>query len=722
MLDTCPVKESAQNTVLALASSQPGITLAELIHHAHGVSPDDIYFMIVHQLIYVDLTSAPLVEPQRCLVFLDQSTARAYTLCEESKSNFDTINSPVIDIVPGTQVSYDGKILTIVLVGDNFLLLHTENNEPIELEWATFDNFVRLGKISSIKSEYKNELAPEIKELLQKASEQDLKEANHRFYKIKPYLDGQLIKANTEQERSLRNWLNKYHNAQQKYGLGYLGLIHFTNKKGNRNRKLNEYSIQTIEKFIKSNYETKKQQPKQAAYNRFADYCAEQGIPDDQIPSYKTFINEIKRRSGYEQTQQREGSRAAYPLEPWYWELEFTTPRHGDFPFHIGHIDHTELDIDLRCSRTGKVLGKAWVTFLVDAFTRRILAVYATYDPPSYRSCMMVLRVCVKRYGKIPQIIITDNGLEFYSTYYETFIALCESTLKYRPAAKPRYSAVCERLFGTTNTQFIYNLEANTQIKKKVRLMTKSVNPENLSLWPLGLLYLYLCEWSYEIYDTIEHSALEGQSPREAYLAGISQFGKRDHNRIAYDENFRFLTLPSTKSGTAKVQANKGIKILYKYYWCNEFRDPQIVNTLVNVRYDPFNTGIAYAYIRGIWVKCISEYYALFQGRSEKEIELASAELRKRHKNHNSNYKIRAKQLGQFIASAEAEEALLKQKLRDEQTQEVFQVIEGGLPNMNPYSKLHEPLNVEQVNQELSIESLFSEPIDPSKRTLYKSY
>ncbi len=45
-------------------------------------------------------------------------------------------------------------------------------------------------------------------------------------------------------------------------------------------------------------------------------------------------------------------------------------------------------------SVTGKPLGKPWVTFLVDAFSRRILSVYLTFDPPSYRSCMMACAPC----------------------------------------------------------------------------------------------------------------------------------------------------------------------------------------------------------------------------------------------------------------------------------------------------------------------------------------
>lgn len=333
----------------------------------------------------------------------------------------------------------------------------------------------------------------------------------------------------------------------------------------------------------------------------------------------------------------------------------------------------------------------------------------------------MVLRICVKRYGRLPQIIVTDNGKEFHSTYFETLLALFECTLKHRPAAKPRFSAVCERLFGTTNTQLLYNLAGNTQITKKVRLISSSVNPKNLALWTLGLLYLYLCEWAYEVYDTTEHPAL-GQSPLEAYAAGITQYGSRSHRMIPYDESFRILTLPTTQQGRAKVQPSKGVKIEHKYYWSNAFRDPEVENTLLEVRYDPFNAGIAYAYLRGQWVECISEYYALFRRRSEKEIQLATAQMKKCNQNHARNYKVRAKQLGQFLASTEAIEGLLEQRLRDEQVQEVFQVIDGGMPNCAPYSTQETDKGDDQEDRESLAQSEFNEPINPNKLKIFKSY
>ena len=144
-------------------------------------------------------------------------------------------------------------------------------------------------------------------------------------------------------------------------------------------------------------------------------------------PSYKTFAAEIDRQPRVEQIKRRQGPRAAYAHQPFHWELTLTTPRHGDRPFEIGHIDHTELDVELVCAETGQNLGRPWLTILVDAYSRRILAVYLTFDPPSYRPAMAVLRECVHRHGRLPRTIVVDGGREFGSLFFETFLALRRS-------------------------------------------------------------------------------------------------------------------------------------------------------------------------------------------------------------------------------------------------------------------------------------------------------
>ena len=384
--------------------------------------------------------------------------------------------------------------------------------------------------------------------LLTAASEQDLKIANERFDLVKRHMEGEAAPA-VVPARTLRLWLAQYRLAREKYGNGYVGLLPKTGGRGNRNLRLPEASRNLLAEFIANDYENLKQKTRAASWAALKRACEERGIV---APSYVSFCLAVRERPAFEQILKRQGRRAAYAHAEFYFELQPTTPRHGDRPFEIGHIDHTELDVEVVCSHTGRPLGRPWMTILTDAFSRRGLSLYLTFDAPSYRSCMMILRECVRRHGRLPQILVIDGGPEFQSTYFETLLARYEVTKKTRPPAQARFGSVCERLFGTTNTQFIHNLRGNTQITRNVRQVTKSVNPQGQAVWTLGALEERLSEYVFEIYDTVVHPALS-LSPRDAFTAGLESSGLRLQRMIPYDEDFLMATLPTTAKGVAKV-------------------------------------------------------------------------------------------------------------------------------------------------------------------------
>src|SRR6266699_2375298 len=359
--------------------------------------------------------------------------------------------------------------------------------------------------------------------------------------------------------------------------------------------------------------------------------------------------------------------------------FEHTPPRHGDRPWEIAHIDHTQLDIEL-LSSLGKPLGRPWATFLVDAYSRRLLAVYLTFDPPSYRSVMMVLRVCVRRLGRLPQMLVVDGDKEFRSRCFEALLNSYACHKKYRPWAKPRYGSVIERLFGTANTEFVFNLVGNTQASKMARQMTKAIDPKQQAVWQLPDLYDFLCEWAYEVYDQQTHPAL-GQSPREAWESGLDLGGQREHRRIRYDDVFRILTLPGSPRETALVYRNHGIQFHYLLYWNDLLASPSVVGTKVPLRYDPFDISHVYAYVHNHWIECITpSYYGQLHGHSEREIALASAELRAQNQHSHVRTPIDAKHLAEFLAKIEAHEAVLLQRQRDIENQVVAYHLEQNRP------------------------------------------
>lgn len=672
--EDCPVvSEEAGQAILKLVTEHPGMTLQDLLTRVEGASSDDIYTLIAQEQVYVDIRAAPLAEPERVRVFRDAATAQGHRVVKETVARSRVRGAGAVCVAVGTPVEWDGSVWTVVNVGETQTTLLAKDGSTVELPYATLEALVKAGKISNPHNQVAKEVDIKVRKVLAQASPADFAEANRRYTIIAPRLAGRPVGDTKTPARTIRDWVSKWRRAERSCGCGYVGLLPKRRRSGNRERKLPEQTLALLDEFIANDYETLKQKPKLEVYGALARACEAQGV---LIPSYKTFAQAVDRRPQQEQTRKRQGRRAAYAQEPFYRELTLTTPRHGDRPFEIGHIDHTQLDVELRCSRTDRNLGRPWATFLSDTFSRRLLAVYVTFDPPSYRACMMILRVCVRRHNRLPQIVVVDGGAEFASIYFETLLARYACSKKTRPGGCARFGSVCERLFGTTNTRFIYNLMGNTQSSREPRQMTQAVNPKAHACWTLDRLYTRLCEWAYQVYDTIEHPAL-GQSPREAFESGMRQSGRRVHRLIPYDETLRMLTLPTTRKGTAKIVPRLGVKIRYIYYWSDAFLDPEVEKTQVPVRFDPFDAGTAYAYVKGRWVHCVSEHHVHFRGRSERELMLATTELRKRYQRHAKQLGITARKLADFVASLEAEEVLLEQRLRDAEVREVHAIVEG---------------------------------------------
>jgi putative transposase len=641
----------------------PGIALRDLLQTLKAGTADDVYFLIVMDQLYVDLAHTLLEEPEKVQVFPDEKVAQTHaTMHASSPPSYP--RPAILSTSVGTSLWWDGKPWTVFNPGLTAITLLSEDHQLREIPNQDFDTLLREGKVTGLSSQTEGKGSGAARMLLDKASPKHLEVALERYRALGNQADGFVP------PRTLRRWQASFHEAEVLYGNGFVGLLPEWSESGNRTQRLSHEQETLLETFIVHQYETLKQQPMWEVYLSLVREAENQN-PPIPAPSYSTFVRRIAQRPRVESIRKRKGKRAAAQEEPWYWELEQKTPRHGSRPEEIVHIDHTLLDIELVSSRTGHPLGRPWATFMTDAFSRRLLVVYLTFDPPSYRSGMMALREYVWRYGRLPQTIIVDGGSDFRSTYFETLLAYYDCTKATRPWAHPHYGSVCERLFGTANTQFVHNLIGNTQIMKQVRQVTKKIRPREQAVWTLGDLYIYLCEWAYEVYDTSIHRTL-GQSPREAFQAGQTISGTRDHLKVLYQDDFHFLSLATTRKKTAKIEKGRGIKINYLYYWSNALLSRKVEETHVPVRYDPFDIGTAYAYVQGRWVKCQSEYYLQLHGHSERELQLGSSELRKRYQNHTGESSITAKRLADFLADASAHEEVLKQRQHDLEARNVF--------------------------------------------------
>ncbi len=711
------VESGVAQQVMDLVRSTPGLSLATLMAQAPQISLDTVFTLIARSQLYVDLSTAALIDHEATRLYPNRATAEAHTLLLTSRvlsaSSAQDRPSQHLALMANMRLLWDGSIYLLLNLGQTTVTLRSETGALVEILLPDFLGLIDTGKIVVPRAPERaglSSLSADVQRIFREASERDLEIATQRYQAL--HTSQTPIPA-----RTLRSWAARFHEAEATYGVGFVGLLPRTTRSGNRIPRVPQDALNLLDTFIAEHFEHPTQPHARAMYRLYCQQCELQGL---LALSERTFYRRIAARRGPEQTRRRRGKRAAYREQPWYWELTCTTPVHGDRPWEIVHLDHTKLDIELRTA-TNRLLGRPWATFAIDAYSRRLLACYLSFDPPSYRSCMMVLRVCVRRHQRLPQQIVVDAGAEFQSVYFESLLAHYGCTKKVRPSAQPRFGSVVERLFGTTNTQFVHCLLGNTQATKHPRTMTKAVDPKRHAVWQLGDLYEYLCEWAYQVYEQTPHQTL-GVTPYEAYVTGLQLGGERSHCRILYDEEFLMATLPSPPRKTAKVIPGQGVKVHYLFYWHDALRHPEVERTQVAIRYDPFNIAVVYAYVQGQWVACHSQYYGAFVGHSEKELALATETLRQQARMSHRAVSITPVRLADFLAHVQDHERVLVQRLRDQEAQVVLDGIAAGLEGKTESRSAALVPPTSQARSDASLVTALFGPVDLSTLPLFEEY
>lgn len=158
--------------IKAAIEENPGILLRELLEGAGDVAKrDEIYFLIATGSVYVDLSAAAIVEPEKVRVYVDSETADA---CQRTWCELEASEAAL------------GRIAA------------------------------RSGQVPNTQSEAFR--------LMAGASEQDLITANRRFDLVQRRLAGEKT-PNSIPARTLRLWLAQYRFAKETHGCGYVGLL-----------------------------------------------------------------------------------------------------------------------------------------------------------------------------------------------------------------------------------------------------------------------------------------------------------------------------------------------------------------------------------------------------------------------------------------------------------------------------------------------------------------
>jgi putative transposase len=146
----------------------------------------------------------------------------------------------------------------------------------------------------------------------------------------------------------------------------------------------------------------------------------------------------------------------------------------------VWQVDHTRADV-LVVDQSGVLLGRPWLTIVVDTYSRCIMGIHLGFDAPSSAVVCLALRHAImpKQYSSayelqgnwgtygLPQYLYTDGGKDFRSQHLEQVATELGIVLCLR--RKPSDGGIVERPFGTFNTQFFSTLPGHVSSNVETR-------------------------------------------------------------------------------------------------------------------------------------------------------------------------------------------------------------------------------------------------------------
>ena len=664
--EDCPVPSKSQ---LALATQFMGSDgwcwLRDLLANDLGLNADTILKLIADEDLHVDLQAFSLMkEPHRIRVFATRALMHSCELWLPAMLATPDIAIQQVQPIAGEALLWDGKACEVLNVGETEIFLRIGGGALQNLPLTDFERLVRSSAIVGTRSAV-NPCASAAAEVLRLASAEDVKSAMRRYYCIHPEMipPGEVYTSCT---RAVRKWKAMARKGQVEFGNEFIGLLPNISKRGNRKRKLDPLTLEIMHQFIESDVMSDAAPGMFSCWALVCDTCK---LKASDPPSYKSFLAEIKRlKTPEELTKARSGEKAGYDLELPFISLNRETPKHGTRPFEIAHIDHTVLDLQFVTEDTAVPMGKPCLTVMIDAFTRKILAWVITFNDPSYLSCMLVIRDCVRRHGRMPKTVVVDQGPEFKGKYFEQLLAFLSVHKRMRPASHPRFGNIVERFFGLQNTAFTHALQGNNKALQSPRSMSDTHDPRKLAIWNLRAFREAFEGFLTEVYHALEHPML-GISPNKAMEIGLLRSGARAHALIAYDRNFMIATMPTTQKETSKIQRDGSFKANHTDYFSDNLLE--YVGQNLPVRYDPFDLSRAFVMGRSGWIEGRSLHAHELAGRTEKEIEAISQEINAINARAGIREKDRALTLGAYFRTVREREAGLRVQVQWARDQEL---------------------------------------------------
>jgi putative transposase len=152
--------------------------------------------------------------------------------------------------------------------------------------------------------------------------------------------------------------------------------------------------------------------------------------------------------------------------------------RTTEAPLERAEMDHVQLDKMVIDDDTGMPLGRPWLTGCLDDYTRNVLGIHVSFEPPSHFTVARCLKHAflpkVRLRQDYPAIkndwmahgvmreLVVDNGAEFHSESLENACYTLGIELHYSARKTPWFKGKIERWNGTVNRETAHGTPGTT--------------------------------------------------------------------------------------------------------------------------------------------------------------------------------------------------------------------------------------------------------------------
>jgi len=319
--------------------------------------------------------------------------------------------------------------------------------------------------------------------------------------------------------------------------------------------------------------------------------------------SYKAFLAFTRKIPRQEIAKARSGHRAGLAARPQtHPDVRAMWPT---MAWELVHIDHTPIDEKVWGQLgVAQILGRPWLTTMIDGWSHAALAFWLSFSPPSWQSLSMLLRDCVRRHRRLPMAWISDQGSEFGGSFWERFSANHGCTKFDRAVADARCGSQVERTFHMLHRDLIYQLDGNMQNDREWRSATASHKSDATARYLLERVYAEIDHYLFDYHNRKPHGS-NTFSPQDRLSQSDSDIGGLVR-RVAYDMSFRIETAHQAARPTYLVDSRRGIRVGQRIYWHGELAMPKHNGKRADVRIEPFDSSKLYAHLDGHWIECVA--------------------------------------------------------------------------------------------------------------------